>query len=156
MTFEEFIKSKKFKIGFCVTLCVLVAFLIFGAGVFVGLEKAKFSYRFSDNYYRTFTRPVPGPIPGGPKMFMLDHEYMNPHGSGGTVIKVGTNSVTIKEDSGLEKNIIVESDTSIKDGRMDLKLNALKINDQIVVIGSPDNNGEITAKLIRVIPNPLQ
>ena len=153
MNTEEFLKSKNFKTGMMILVSVIILVVVFCVGVFAGLEKARFSYRFSENYYRNFTgRPGPGPLmPMG-----MDAEYMNPHGTDGSIIKIDGDTILIKEDEGSEKTIVVRTDTSIKNGQSDVKLSELKSNDNIVVLGSPDSSGQMQAKLIRVVPNPLQ
>ena len=151
MELEQAVKSKKIKLGAALLIGALILIIVFAAGVFVGLEKAKFSYRWGENYFRNFA----GGPRGGPGQFFPDRNYFNPHGSDGQIIKIEATTVIIKDETGTEKNIIVAADTAIRKDRIDLKLDDLKINDNIVVIGSPDDKGQIQAKLIRVIPSPL-
>lgn len=149
MTFEEFIRSKKFKIISLIAGGIILLAIVFGLGVFAGLEKADFSYRFSDNYFRTFGGP---PGPGSGHFFVyMDRGFKDAHGTDGQILKISGDTVTIKARNGVETNILVKTDTSIKSGGSNIQLSDLKVNDNIVVIGSPDDQGQVQAKLIRVL-----
>ncbi|MEJ0021202.1 MAG: DUF5666 domain-containing protein [Candidatus Doudnabacteria bacterium] len=147
MTFEEFLKSKNFKTGFAAVVALIILIIVFASGMFVGLEKARFSYNWGTNYYPNFAGR---PGPGGP--FHLDRDFMNAHGPDGQIIKIDGNTITIKGRNGVEQNIIVDAQTAIKNNQANLKITDLKVNDNIVVIGSPDDEGQVLAKLIRVMP----
>ncbi len=58
----------------------------------------------------------------------------------------------IKGSDNAEKIVSVKDDTAINRFREKIKVGDLKIDDQIVVIGEPNDLGQIEAKLIRVIP----
>ena len=53
-----------------------------------------------------------------------------------------------------EKVVRIESDTVIRKLRDTIQLSDLQVGDMIVAIGSPGDNGEIDAKLIRDLPPP--
>ena len=53
-----------------------------------------------------------------------------------------------------EKTILVSDKTTIIYQRKNIKLSDLKVDDNIVVVGEPNNSGQITAELIRVMSNP--
>ncbi len=55
----------------------------------------------------------------------------------------------------MEKIILVKDDTEIRELRNALKIDDLKINDYVVVIGEPNDSGQIEAKFIRIMPAPL-
>jgi len=146
-------KSKVFrKWGFGLG-AALILVLTFACGVFVGLEKAEFSYQWGENYYRNFVGGMPPAVPGVPLTIRLpsDRDYMNAHGITGELIKIDGNTLIIKDDDGTEKNIIVNDQTLYAKNRQTIKLSDLKINDSLVVIGSPDNQGQMQAKFIRAI-----
>ena len=52
----------------------------------------------------------------------------------------------------MEKIILVSDATIIKRFQDTIKLADLKVDDYIVVIGEPNNAGQIEAKLIRLMP----
>ena len=62
---------------------VIVLLVTFKAGEFVGSNRAEFSYRWGENYYRSVTGPkqnLPGDIRG--QDFLMDH------GTLGSIIKI--------------------------------------------------------------------
>jgi hypothetical protein len=128
----------------------IVAGLIFGIGVFVGEMKAKFSYRWAEEYHRNFAGPRFGFLAKG-KMPPLS-DFIEPHGTVGEIIKIDGNNIIVKGRDNVEKTILVDEKTVIKAGFKNIKLSDLKINDIIVVIGSPNDKGQIEGKLIRVFP----
>ena len=84
----------------------------------------------------------------------MDREFTNSNGIFGQIITISNNVLTVKDNDGdnTEKNILVNDKTTIILQRKNIKLSDLKVDDNIVVIGEPDNIGEIQAKLIRVMP----
>lgn len=147
--------SKKIKIAVLVVGFFLVAFVSFAGGVFVGLKKAKFSYKWGENYERNFGGPSPMGPGGmrGPREFMHEFSgrgFRNAHGISGTIISVADNNILIKDKNGQENTISVSDKTLIKRGRDTIGINNLKQDDQIVVMGRPAENGTIEADLIRV------
>jgi hypothetical protein len=150
---NELLKSKKFKIAAGIVGSFILALVIFGAGVSVGIHKARFSYRFGENYEKNFMGPRPeGPM-GGPMGFFRDMEgrdFRNGHGIAGSIVSIADNTIVIKDKENKEISIAVTDKTAIKDGRDDLKITDLKQNERIVVIGKPSDNGVVNADLIRV------
>jgi hypothetical protein len=88
---------------------------------------------------------------GNLKMPPFD-EFIEGHGTFGEIIKIEGNNLVVKGRGNVEKVIIVTEKTVIKSGREDIKFSDLKIGDMIVIIGSPNDKGQIEAKLIRVFP----
>lgn len=158
---QEIIKSKKFKVAAIITGSVAIALVIFTAGVNVGFRKAKFSFKFGENYERNFMGPRPGvdkPMnPNGPMGIMREQirnfegrDFRNPHGISGTIISISDNSLVVKDKDNKESTVSVDNKTAIKSGRDDIEIGDLKTEEQIVVIGKPGDNGVINADLIRV------
>jgi len=128
---------------------ILIAVISFAIGMGVGLHKAKFSYRWGENYERNFI----GPPPPGPMGSFRDFEgrgFRNGHGVAGEIVSVTDNNILIKDREGKENTVAVTDKTIIKKFREDLKIGDLKQGDQIVVVGSPGDNGAIDADIIRV------
>jgi hypothetical protein len=134
-------------------LAIVVIVLVFGLGVLVGEKKAKFSYLWAENYHRMFAGPKAGFL-GGLRMppFPPFDEFIEGHGTFGEIIKIEGNNLVVKGRGNVEKVIIVTEKTVIKSGRKDIKFSDLKIGDMVVIIGSPNEKGQIEAKLIRVFP----
>jgi hypothetical protein len=134
-------------------ISIIVLVLVFGLGVLVGEKKAKFSYLWAENYHRMFAGPKAGFL-GSLRMppFPPFDEFIEGHGTFGEIIKIEGNNLVVKGRGNVEKVIVVTEKTVIKSGREDIKFSDLKIGDMIVIIGSPNDKGQIEAKLIRVFP----
>ncbi len=145
MKLEEMFPSKKARVVIGLVCALFIAALIFAAGFYVGAEKEGFSRHWEENYVRNAS---------GPRPFMgrvyVDRNFINPHGSAGTVLKIENNIITIKDLDGIEKNVVVTDDTTIRKGFTDVKIDAIKPNDSVVVIGHPNDKGEVEAQLIRI------
>lgn len=151
MDFKSFFKSKPLGVVIVAVGVLAVLFLVFLAGEAVESRKADFSYRWSENYYRNLV----GPRPATPFDMMRGGDFMIGHGTAGSIIKIDNNILTIKDErDGSEKTVVVGSDTAIRRFRDTLKLSDLKVDNDIIVIGSPNSSGQIEAKLIRVMPPP--
>lgn len=152
---EEKPKNKNLKTATIVVGTLLLTLIIFAAGVGVGLKKARFSYRWGENYERNFMGPRP---PFGDPGFMggmmrgfEGRDFRNPHGLSGTIISVSNNILIIKDNDGKENTVGVTDKTIIKKAPFDnLKLSDLQIDDRVVVMGRPEDRGVVDAILIRV------
>ena len=149
MDLQPFFKSKVFT-GVLIGIGVAIgALLLFNLGMFVGYQKAGFSYRWSENYHRNFAGPKDGFMEE-----MNGQNFIDSHGIVGQIIKIEDGSLILKGQDGVEKIISLSTDTTIHRFRESIKESDLQMNDLIVVIGDPDNSGKIAAKLIRVLPPP--
>ncbi len=126
-------------------VAVIVLLLAFKAGEFVGFKKAGFSYQWGENYQRNF---------GGPRGGMLNdfkgRDFMNAHGNAGSIIKIDGNVLIIKGQNNFEQTVVVSDQTMISRQQDVLKFSDLKVDDRVTIIGSPNRDGQIEAKLIRV------
>lgn len=154
MDFNKFFQSKTFKIILCAVGGLIVFLAVFKAGMFVGFKKAKFSYKWEENYHRNFA----GPRGGFFKNFS-GGDFIDAHGIFGQIIEIDplTESeqeatLIIKGRDDVEKIVLVTADTSIKSFRKTVNLSELKVDDYIVAIGEPNDDGQIEAKLIRISP----
>ncbi len=146
---KNFFKSKLFtKILYGIGI-VIIALLIFRAGIFVGYHKAAFSYQRGDNYYHTF-----GSNRNGFFMGIPGDDFANAHGATGKIIKINLPTFIVEDDDHTEKIVVINNNTAIRHFRETATSNDLKIGDFVVVIGSPNNKSEIEANLIRLIPPP--
>jgi hypothetical protein len=138
---------KRAIIGLAVFFAMLV---IFGTGIFVGEMKARFSYRWAENYHRNFGGP-PGGFMGNLRMPPPpDNEFVESHGIFGQIIKIGDSDFVIKGQDNAEKVVVINKDTAINSGKKTITKADLRVGEQVVVIGSPNSQGQIDAKLIRV------
>lgn len=165
MDINKFLQSKKIKIAILGLAGLIIILLAFALGAFVGFKKANFSYKWGENYHRNFAGPRNG--------FFNDfsgRDFIEPHGAFGQIIKIdlagqpssetptstaGSGeiaAVIIKGNNDTEKIVLIKNDTVIRGPKEIIKLGDLKIDDYIVVIGEPNNSGQIEAKLIRIMP----
>lgn len=149
MNFNQFFRSKIFKIILLTIGLLIIILLIFQAGMLVGFKKAGFSYRWGENYHRNFAGPRGGFLRG-----FADKDFIEAHGVFGSIIKIDGSTLVIKGERDIEKIILLKDDTVIKYFQDTIKPGDLKVDDHIVVIGSPNEAGQIEAKLIRVLPPP--
>jgi hypothetical protein len=149
MDTDKFFQSKLFK-GIVLGIAILIILsFVFGLGVFIGMKKADFSFRWADEYHRNFG----GPRGGFFGDFMgADKDFTNGNGVFGQIIKLDDGGLTVKDRDSVEKIVLVDNKTSITYQRKNIKLSELKTGDMVVVIGNPNNNGQIQAQLIRVMP----
>lgn len=138
---------KKIVIGLAI---FAIAILIFGAGILVGGMKARFSYRWAESYHKNFAGPRGGFFGDWRGMPPLPGDFIEGHGAFEEIIKIEGDTLIIKGKGDVEKVVLVTEKTIIQSGRKDIKISDLKVDDQIVIIGSPNEEGQIEAKLIRV------
>ncbi len=140
---EDFLQSKLFKEIVLGIGLFAVLVLAFSLGIFVGEERADFSFQWAGDYHRNFG------------------DFIN-HTNGvfGEIIKIEINdqgsSLTIKSNDNIEGMILTNSKTIIRSQRKIVKTSDLKIGDNIIVIGNPNSLGQIEAEFIRVMPQQPQ
>lgn len=125
----------------------IVIVLIFGAGIKVGTLKAKYSYRWADNYHKNFGGPRGGFF-GDWRRFPAG-DFIGGHGAFGEIIKLNDAGFAIKGSGDIEKIVVTTDDTVVKKGRETVET-SFKVGDHVTIIGSPNEEGQIEAKLIRV------
>ena len=143
------VESKKFSKILLLIGVIIVALVIFQAGVLVGFHKASFSSRWGENYRETFGGRHGGMMGG---MMFGDNDYSNSHGAVGKIIKLELPKIIIIGPDNVEKIIVIKNDTMLRLFRDVATSTQLKVDDYIVAIGSPNSAGEIEAKLVRLMP----
>jgi len=132
-----------------ILLAIILAILIFQAGVLVGFHKASFDKSWDENYVQNFG---PGKQGGfGP----MPSQFPNAHGTIGKIIKlddVNQNSIVVEGQDNVEKIILVSANTHIRKLRTDITASGLDLGDTVIVIGEPNTQGDIIANFIRVLP----
>ena len=149
MNIDKFFQSKTFKIILVGIGGLIIVLFVFKAGMMVGFQKANFSCRWSDNYHRNFGGPRGG-FSGG----LGDKDFIEANGTVGQIIKIASSTLVVKGRGDVEKVVLVKDDTVINQLKETITIDNLKIDDMVVVIGEPNNDGQIEAKLIRVMPKP--
>jgi hypothetical protein len=142
-------------IGAIIILAVILG--IFQAGVFVGFSKASFHYNFGDNYYRNFGQPggrmersMMKPL-NDIGMRLMD-ERSGGHGTFGKIIKINLPNIVVLGPDNIEKIVLINSTTTIHMGRTQVVTDNLIMDQDIVVLGTPNESGEISANFIRIMP----
>ena len=150
----NFLKSKKVLAIIIVLFSLALLVGVFGLGIAVGYHKARFSYAWGENYHRNFGGPR-----GGFFRNFSGRDFIDAHGTFGQIVKIdlSTNlgqvaTLVIKGQDNVEKIVLIKDDTSIRRFRDAIKPSDLKADDYVVVIGEPNNEGQIAAKFIRLLP----
>lgn len=129
----------------------VIALLIFQAGQIVGYRKARFAGNFGNNFERNFL----GPRSGGIKV-LFNGGMPGGHGAAGEIITINLPQIIVSGPDNVEKIISVGTTTQIHRFREEIGADDLKTGDFIVVLGSPNESGQIEAKLIRIMPSPTE
>lgn len=152
---KNILKSKTFK-TVIITLGVLaVASFIFQAGQMAGFRKASFGRDWGSNYVMNFGSPHMGPQMMGERFGDLDI-LPNAGGAIGRIIKIELPMIVVlDEKDNTEKVVLIDDKTQIRMVRENITKDNLKIDEHIVVMGAPNSSGQIEARLIRILPAPL-
>ncbi len=143
-------ESKLFLKIIYILAAVIVASAIFSAGVFVGFHRASFEGAWGEHYLENFGTPPRG------KLDSVSRHFSNPHGAVGSIIQVSLPTIIVKDNDGTEKIILIADNTDIEIGRDgEGDTSDLQVDAPIVVIGNPNDQGQIEAKFIRVMPTTL-
>src|SRR3972149_11412071 len=74
------------------------------------------------------------------------------HGAMGAIESLGENTLVVRDRTGAIKTVLVDSQTQIKRGHININFSDLKENEQIIVLGEPEEKeGAMKAKFIRVM-----
>jgi hypothetical protein len=152
MNIKEYIQSPSFK-GILIGIFIaIVALVIFQAGVAVGERKASFAHRFGENFEKNFKDPRGGEFmqrgfPGGADM-------PGGHGAVGEIVSIALPLIVVAGPDNLEKTVVITDTTEIREFRDSIESTELEVGDFIIVLGNPNDAGQVDAKLIRLAPPP--
>jgi hypothetical protein len=147
---SNFLESKKVRAILWILGGLILLFVAFGLGIAVGYERAGFAAGFDKNYYRIFF----GGLPVGPIGMMAPPMPIATHGVVGTVIDVGSSTISVKDEQNNEQSVAISSGTAIRDADNDVTIGSVAVGDQIAVIGEPNTEGQIAARFIRILSAP--
>ena len=137
---RDIVSSKKMRLPAAVFGALLLALLIFHAGVVFGSHRGPFARPGMERGFR------PSFFPGG---FALPHGFIpNDHGAVGTVMELTLPTFTMETREGIVQTILVSTSTTIRTAGT----GTLTKGDQVIILGELDSQGRIDAKLIRVLP----
>ncbi len=123
-------KSRWLKSGLIALGAILVLAFVFGAGFYAG---------------RASAFPL-GAFPNLPR-----GGNRSGHGAIGAIQSIDGPKITIKMRDGKTQIILVDSDTRLEKNFLKVGLADFKVSDQIIVIGSPNSDGEIKARLVGIV-----
>jgi len=146
-TLKQFVRSKAFTRSLIALGIILATSAVFYAGLSVGYRKASFAYRWGETYHQNFGGPRAGFIPGIPS-----EDFVNQHGTFGRVLMVSMPRMIIESPEGLEKTVLISTGTTVMKFRDRVEASSIVPDDQAVVIGSPNTDAQIEARLIRILP----
>ena len=146
----DFLKKHAFIAIAGLVAALAILLIVFQAGVTVGFRKADFNCRWSENYHRNFG----GPPPAGMMGLIDQDDSVQSHGVFGRVIGTATGSLVVKQNDGVEKVVLLDDDTVIQMLRTRVAPSEVHVNEMAVVIGSPNDQGQIEAAFIRLLPPP--
>lgn len=130
-------------------VAAIILLATFQAGVHVGFHKAGFSGHMGEKYYRAFGEGRHG-FAGN----IDEHGFPSAHGAIGRVIKTASSSLVVVGPDRIEKTVNISRDTEVLRFRDKVSYADITPGTYVVVIGSPNDNAEITARLIRILPPP--
>ena len=151
-TRTSFIQSKNLSRTMTGILILAGIIFVFHLGEEFGYKKAELTDRMSDGYYKAFGPRNPGQ--SGPFGYLFD-DQTDPHGVAGKVINVSDNNILVADNGGIEKIVTIDKTTIIKNRRDNIDIREIKTGDYIVIIGVPATDGHINAKMVRVLPPPI-
>lgn len=141
--------DRKVKMVAVAALSVLALLVVFRAGMTVGFHKASFAFRGGDAFYRAFEGRTEGP-----RVIVRD-DFSAAHGVSGRIISVSLPTFTVSVPGQNEKIVVVSSSTVLRRFRDSASTTEIRANDFAVVLGEPDAQGRIDARLIRIAPPPM-
>lgn len=141
----KILESKIFKSVLVALVIVIPLVGAFKLGEFVGSVKARFSFRWGENYHQNFGGPHAGLFGD-----FMGKDYMGAHGAFGAIIKIDGNSLVIRGRDNVERVVMVSDATVIQKQRTTVKFADLAVDTDVTVIGSPNEKGQIEAKFIRI------
>lgn len=129
---------------------VLVAVGSFALGFSAGLHKARFSYRFGENYERNFMKAERQEVKDRIMKKMDGKLFRSGHGVAGKILSIAEGSVIVSGPEGQENSVVTSDTTVIMKGGEKVSLADLVAGERIVVLGKPSDDGSIRADLIRI------
>ncbi len=130
-------------------IIILVAMVIFSAGVAVGFLKGEFSERWDRHYMEVMSGPVS-------PFYDIGNRAPSPHGTAGQVMSSAGGQLLVKGQSDTEYVVIVSPQTVIRQIHNQGTTTDIQVGSWITAIGSPDESGRLIATFIRIMPSPPQ
>ena len=153
------IKEKLDRFGIIkILIVIIIALIIFQAGVFVGYGKAMFYRSIGDRYSPYDQKHARGEGFGEFGNFISDANLPGGHGAVGKIVSINLPNIVVASPDNVEKTVNISNDTLIRQFRDTIGEKDLKVGDYVIVLGdtSSTDNAVVNAKLIRLLPPPPQ
>ncbi len=128
---EEFMANKWFKYGVFLVGGVLMLCIIASIGIFVAGPGNRFERRAS--------RLLPV-LP-----------FLRGHGAMGTLQNIDGQILRVELRDGTTQFVLIDNNTRLERNRQRITLNDLKTGDDLAVVGSPNDQGQIVARWIQIL-----
>ncbi len=151
MKLEDIHESKIIRDIIIIIGIVIVVLSILFIGINIGERRARFAGQYGDNFERNFVGTRNGMMGG-----YFGQMLPSGHGAVGNIVSISLPQIIITGPDNLEKTILVGTSTIVRQFQQNIQSSDLKTGDSVVVIGNPNNSGQIEAALIRVMPQPPQ
>ncbi len=125
-------QKKWIKMGLIGMGIVLSVALVFGAGFFVG--------RFTERNALPIAPLLERSFPGA-----------GSHGATGAIETIQDKIITLKVRDGTSRQIVTDNATRFERNLRKISISDLKAGDRIIVVGTPDVQGKLKARVIRII-----
>jgi hypothetical protein len=156
MDLKKINESKVVRDTIIVIGIIIVVLGILRVGMSLGERRARFAGAFGDNFERNFVGQRGGMMERGMMGGFWNDKLPSAYGAVGTILSINLPQVVINGQDNLEKTVLVSTSTAIRLFQENVLSSNLKIGDYIIVIGNPNSNGQIEARLIRVAPQQTQ
>lgn len=123
--------------------------LTFQVGMSVGYHKASYGRDWGEHYEKNFGMMRPDSM----RSMMGGGRFPMAHGAVGKIISVTLPTFILEDKDGTEKTVLLNETTLIKKAMERASSTELSANSFVVVLGEPNSNGQIEAKLIRIMPD---
>jgi len=145
--FKNIVSSKKVRLTAGVIGVLVLALLIFHAGVVFGSHRNSFGDPLDRSGMGRGFRP-----PFMPDGFEMPRGFIpNSHGAVGAITAITLPTFTMETREGTSKTILVSTSTMIQNGENPKNI-TLSVGTHIIVLGDTDSEGRIGAKVIRMLP----
>jgi len=148
MKIEDIHKSKIVRDIIIIIGIIIAVLCILFVGMNIGEHRARFAGQFGNNFERNFMGSR------GSMIGDVNFGRMIPggHGAVGEILSINLPQMIITGSDNLEKTILVGTSTVVRQFQENIQSTQLKTGDFVVIIGNPNDNGQIEAKLIRIMP----
>jgi len=150
-TLKNLHKNKPVRTVIGILLFLIIILTAFQAGIFIGYQKASFSNGLGNKYYK---QAFGGDKRGTGIMNSFEKDLAGGNGAVGKIVHINETNIVVATPDNIEKTININGNTLIRKFRDEISIKDLKVGDQIIVLGSPNDKSEIEAKLIRLLPPP--